>query len=165
MPVNRSRRRDAKKGSSASFPVQALIGRIPCGTAPHDSLGDPAPLGDLNVVGAHPAHWHRGKAALFTETRKTQPAGAEFRRDGSTTAGEPAPISEDSLLDEVDRVLDPCPAFHLSPFDRRWVHHPHFPDPPSGIQERAIARVFCDLRPHLKSAKNRVFQVQNTIQQ
>jgi len=125
-----------------------FVGRIPGRAALDDTFSDPAPLGHLAIIGAHPVHRNRRKAPLLTVSGEAKPSGTVLGCDRPTRAGARAPITENALLDKVHRVFDRCSPFHFATLDRGGVDHPHLPALSPGVEERAVARVFRGLSLH-----------------
>ena len=124
--------------------VLVVLG-IPGRAASHHPLRDTAPLRDLAVVGAHPVHRNRCQASLFPIPREAQPTRAELRRHRSPSAGIGAPVAEHAFLDQMDGVLHRRSPFHLATLDGGGMDHPDLPMLSPGVQESAVAGVFCGL--------------------
>lgn len=130
-----------------------LIARIPGRPAFEDPFGDPAPLGDLAVVSAHPVDRDRGQPALFAVAGEAKPAVAVFGGDCPTGPGSRPPVTEDTLFDQEYRVLNGGATLHSPPFDRRRMDHPDLPKAASGVEESAVAGVFGCLDLHVDACR------------
>src|SRR6478672_9710298 len=64
-----------------------FVVRIPGWSAFDDAAGNPAPFGDLAIVGADPVDGNGRQAALFTVAGEAKPAGTVLGGDGPTTSG------------------------------------------------------------------------------
>src|SRR6267143_2960109 len=83
-----------------------LVGRVPCRAALHDTPCDPAPFGDLAVVGAHPVDWNRCQSPLLATAGEAEPARAELGGYRAACPELRASVSHHPLLDQKDRVFN-----------------------------------------------------------
>src|SRR6266496_1240337 len=130
-----------------------FVGGVPRRTAFENASGYPEPFRDLAVVGAHPVYRNRSETSFLTVAGETQPARAVLRGHRSAASQIGTPVAQHPLLDEMHRVFNGRATFHFAALDRRWMHHPDFPDSSTRVEEGAVAGVLCGLQLQVNSCE------------